>query len=61
MTWICGEGDKQNTEARQTGLVKNVQYARPYLLCSFKEATANASHARGSGKGDTAALNKAII
>lgn len=27
-----------------------MQYVQPYLLCSFKEATANAPHARGTAK-----------
>jgi hypothetical protein len=41
--------------------VKNAQYAQPYLHDIFKEATANALHARGSSKGERAALSEAII
>lgn len=39
-------------------MVKNVQYAQPYLHYSYKEATTNASHARGSHREDTAAWKR---
>lgn len=38
-----------------------MQYVQPYVLCSFEEATANASHARGSSEGEEAALQEATV